>query len=159
MRSLIPIVLLPYALSVISKLATVFWDRAVMTKALRALASMPKPPGATFDLDSGQQAVIVRYVSLEQLKTAAILTTFTSSFAGFLVFFDMRDLPWAPWILWVLLFLGAGLLFWIYPKGVEYFSVRGWLGIDRDLIVTILFCTYDVLMGTLSVVAVYGKAP
>jgi hypothetical protein len=157
MKSLVPLVLLPYALSVISKLASIFWDRPLMTKALRALAFSPRPQGAS-GLDSGQQAVIIRHISLEQLKSATILTTFTSSFAGFLVFYDVKDVPWAPWILWVLLLLGAGLLFWIYPKGVDYFSEKGLLGIDRDLMVTILSCGYDVFMGGLSVLAVYHKS-
>jgi len=157
MRFLLPLILLPYALNILSKIAGLCWDRPLMERALRQLAFTPKPQGAQ-GLDSGQIAVILRHISVEQLKSATILTTFTSSFAGFLIFYDLRDVSWSPWFLWVLVLLGAGLLFWIYPKGVDYFSEKSWIGVERDVIVIALFCVYDLLMGVLSAITIYHKS-
>jgi hypothetical protein len=156
MRFLIPLVLLPYVLNIISKVATLCWDRPLMEAALRQLAFTPRPPG-TQGLDSGQIAVIVRHISVAQLKSATILTTFTSSFAGFLAFYDIKEVSWSPWLLWLLVILGACLLVWIYPKNVEYFSEKGWLGIDRDVMATFVFCLYDLMMGILSIVILFNK--
>jgi hypothetical protein len=153
MTPLFSLILLPYAINIITKLSVVFLDRKVMKSALELLASLPRSSTAGFDLTSDQQEVIVEHIHHALLKSTAVMTTFTSAFAAILTVRDIGSVPWVSGLLWAFLLTGAASIFWIYPKGVGYFSSKGWLGLEKRTLAVGLFCSYDLLLRLAAVTA------
>ncbi len=149
MKSPTAVVLLPYAVSILLKLSSAILDKKLASQTLQSLAMLLKPPSQP-SLTSDQQAVIVDHLAHVSLKTTAVLTTFTSTFAAIVIVRETEALAWVWWIFIALLLLGFLLLWWILPRQVHYFSEDTALGVERGAIAIGAFCLYDFLLAAIS---------
>jgi len=144
--------LLPYAIAILLKLSSVIIDPSVMLDALQRLVLASGSSPTSIKLSTDQQVVIVKHIAHSSLKWTTVITAFTSSFAAAAVVLDstgpVRSAGMVTLIF--LLIMGAGLLWWVYPKGVGYFVDKGSFGLEKGALAVIAFCAYDVILGVLS---------
>jgi len=149
------LVLLPYVISILIKLSGLFIDEGGMSQSLQTLVSVSRAPGSGFDLTGDQQRVIIKHLSHASLRSTAVLTAITSSFAAFLVVLTFPQVPWVSWFLLPFsMVLCVAFVWWVYPKPVGYFAQRGWLGAEQGTLVILASCLYDVVLGVVSLFAV-----
>lgn len=149
-----PILLLPYAVAVLVKLASIVLERRIVLGTLEDLDSLPKPASAV-GLDADQRNVIAARIINSNLKTTILITFVTSFVSAVVAVFEARGLPWAPWILLLFLVAGCVMLVWVLPRKAYYFSEKGWFGLERSSWALFLSCMYDVALAAL---ACYGAS-
>ena len=151
MTAPIAIIVLPYALNILVKLSSLALNRRLVLRALENLAAIPPPPGSPLTLNTNQQTVIASHVSRATLTSSTILT-FLSSFVATIVFsYNHSTLWWVTWMLPVLVLSFVLLLWWILPSHIFTFRKK-WLGVAGSTRLVIVFCVYDLMLGTVSVV-------
>lgn len=149
--SLVALVL-PYLIAILLKLSSVIIDPSVMRDALQRLVLASGNSPNSIKLSADQQEVIIKHIAHSSLKWTTVITAFTSSFAAVAVVLDSKGWVRSAGMVTVffLLIMGAGLLWWVYPKAVGYFVDKGSFGLEKGTLVVIAFCGYDVILGILS---------
>lgn len=142
------ILLLPYIVSAALKLSDIFLDRRIMSQTLSDLVRQSGPgPDGMLKLGSGEQNVIISFLTHASLKTSGVLTCFTSSFAFLATILLERPVFSHMGLLLLALFLfGIALLIWVLPQSPGYFDGKNRLGIERGTLATLLFCLYDIAL-------------
>jgi hypothetical protein len=146
-----PVVLfLPYFISILLKLTSLFLDRPFILESLQKLASIPPPKGEPFVLTPERKEVIADYVEFAFLRTTVITTTFASTLsAAILTGGGLR----APFLLFACVTYGVLLLCWVLPKPVPYFNTTSRLGLRRGTLAILGFCAYDILLAAITIFA------
>jgi hypothetical protein len=127
-----------------------------MSQALRdVVQTSGTGAGGKLKLESGEQNVIVTYLTHASLKTSTILTCFASSFAFLAtVLVEQPGFSNMGVVLLALFLFGMGMLVWVLPRSVGYFDDKSRIGIEKGTLATLLFCVYDLALA-LTVVYVH----
>jgi hypothetical protein len=153
----IAVIVLPYGLNILVKLSSLALNRRLVLRALDNLVSIPTPTsgtGSPFVLDTNQQTVIASHVSRATLTSSTILTFLGSIVATIVFSYNHSTVWWVSWMLPLLLFSFIPLLWWVLPSHIFTFR-RKWLGLAGSTRLVIVFCLYDFLLGTASVVTAW----
>jgi hypothetical protein len=150
MRTAVLLVVIPYAISVLTKLSSVILDRAALRKAFFDVMKL-NVPGSGPPLDSAAQSIILGHLSYPLLRHSVVISSLLYGFAAVVVIYERRD--YSSGLAWLLFFLllGIAFLWWVFPRDVAYFSKEVWLKLSKGEWAQILLCVYDVSLATLSV--------
>lgn len=142
--------LLPYLVAILVKCWLLLGDPRLMRSALANLSTIPKPANIQFRLDTDQQRVIVAYLTQVTVKSATVLTAFTSFVAALAVAFNDSSASSAAFSLVIIVIFGFVLALWVIPSGIPALVSKGWLGLQKGTWAVILSCAYDLILGYLA---------
>ncbi len=151
MRESIPVILLPYLISILVKLSSLFLDRSFILDSLEKLSAIRVPYGETFALTSDSRKVVADYVEFAYLRSSVILTTLTSLLSAAIITHGGTGSPYA---LIACVVFGFIMLWWVLPRPVPYFHTENSIGIRRGTVAILAFCAYDAILAIISVLAV-----
>ncbi|MGH9628641.1 MAG: hypothetical protein ACRD7E_09930 [Bryobacteraceae bacterium] len=144
----IPIAVLPFVLGILVKVSAFTLDPRLVRNALDELAAIPAPNGQKdFNLDADRRNVIVRRLGFATLKSSTILTWLSSFVAVLLLVYEQLQLAWVLVIMLVSLIL---LLIWVFPANFRSLQKK-WLKVRGDVWLLIVFCTFDAVIGAITV--------
>ena len=140
------LVLMPYLISVAVKVAGIFLDEPLMKDSLRDVVEKNPDSKGNHILTIDQQGVIVKHLAHRSLKTATVLTCFTSSFAFFAGLAEVGKPSGGAWAILLVFIFGLTLIVWVLPRPVGYFNEHTRIGLDKGTLAILLFCVYDLIL-------------
>lgn len=151
--------LLPYLVSLLVKLWSMVVDPRLMLAALDNLALIPKPPEVQFRLDADQQQVIVAHLTQANIKSAVVVTFFSSFIAALAAVFEAPNTSWTPISLIVILVLGFLILAWVIPSRVPELTSKRWFGVEKGKWALVFSCVYDVILAFVAYCSLHRGQP
>ncbi|HXM63910.1 MAG TPA: hypothetical protein VN950_23820 [Terriglobales bacterium] len=150
MRNAVLLIVIPYVISILTRLSSVILDGATQKKAFLDAMNLYKPVSGAV-LTPPAQSNILKHLSHALLRQSVVLTIVMYGFAAIIVIYERRDYgPGLEWLLFFLL-LSVAFLWWVLACDVAYFSAEGWLKFSRGDWAQILLCIYDLSLATLSI--------